>query len=49
MYDPAWFTEKKWSLAGELIAVGASSALLVLALVSHRVSRRTALRRSVAA
>jgi hypothetical protein len=45
MYDPGWFTEKKWSLAGELIAVGASLVLLVLALAS----RRTGVRRSVAA
>jgi hypothetical protein len=49
MYDPGWFTEKKWSLAGELVAVGASLVLLVLALVSHRSSRRTGVRRSVAA
>jgi hypothetical protein len=47
MYDPGWFTEKKWSLAGELIAVGASLVLLVLALVSHRASRRAGVRRAV--
>lgn len=48
MYDPGWFTEKKWSLAGELIAVGASLVLLVLTLASHRASRRSGVRRSVA-
>jgi hypothetical protein len=49
MWDPGWFPEKKWSLAGELIAVGASLVLLVLALVSHRTSRRTGMRRPIAA
>jgi hypothetical protein len=49
MWDPGWFPEKKWSLVGELIAVVASLVLLVLALVSHRASRGTGERRSVAA
>ena len=28
MYDPEWFTEKKWSLAGEVLATGAALVLL---------------------
>jgi hypothetical protein len=49
MWDPGWFPEKKWSLVGELIAVVASLVLLVLALASHRASRRTGIRRAVVA
>lgn len=30
MYDPGWFTEKKWSLAGEILAAVASLALIAL-------------------
>jgi hypothetical protein len=49
MWDPGWFPEKKWSLAGELIAVVASLVLLVLTLVSRRASHRTGLRRAMVA
>jgi hypothetical protein len=35
MHEPIWFTEKEWSLAGELVAVVAAAALLVVAVVSR--------------
>jgi hypothetical protein len=47
MYDPGWFTEKKWSLAGELIAIGAGGVLMVAALASHRASGRASRRAGV--
>jgi hypothetical protein len=36
MYDPEWFTEKNWSLVGELVATAAALALLGVAAVSRR-------------
>lgn len=44
MYDPGWFTEKKWSLAGELIAVVGSLALIPL--LPANSSMRSILRRT---
>jgi hypothetical protein len=36
MYDPEWFTEKNWSLAGELVATAAALMLLGGALIGRR-------------
>lgn len=41
MYEPVWFTEKEWSLAGELVAFAAAAALLTHLLAARRSGRRT--------
>ena len=41
MYEPVWFTEKEWALAGELVALAAAAALLTHSLVARRAGRRT--------
>jgi len=36
MSEPIWFTEKQWSLAGELVAFAAGVGLVAVALVTRR-------------
>lgn len=39
MHEPIWFTEKEWSLVGELIAFAAALVLLGLTVAGRRHSR----------
>jgi hypothetical protein len=42
MYDPEWFAEKNWSLAGELVATVAALALFGVALLGRHRGRSKA-------
>ena len=44
MHEPIWFTEKKWSLAGELIALVAVLVLLAITVLNRRRAPRGAAR-----
>ena len=44
MHEPIWFTEKKWSLAGELIALVAALVLLAITALNRRRAPRGAAR-----